>query len=101
MIPVHASVGGTSVAGTQLNAAYANLVILILRLYALFGGNKPLLYLLIVLLSGQVISEIAIVQGTLVHQDCKQMYSRLAYLLTDGPMLKHYSSLAALPIISY
>ena len=69
MVPVHATVGGTWVIGIEVDDSYGKrTVILILRLSAMFGGSKPLRNWLLVLLGGQIIAEITIVQTTVVRQ---------------------------------
>ena len=89
MIPVHATVGGTRATTTWQDHAHVRTVILILRLSAMFGGSKALLYSLLGLLGGQIIAEIAIVQSTVVHQN-----GELAHTIIRS-LIQRFFSLAA------
>ena len=57
--------------GLLLSLAHHPAVILILRLYAMYDGNKYLLYGLFVVLVVQIGTELAIIIPVTSHQRCK------------------------------
>ena len=70
-----------------------HIVILTLRLSAMFGGSKSLRNWLLVLLGWQIVAEITIVQTAVVNQHGEWGYRRVQLALTRT--IKLYYSMAA------